>query len=207
MRHIPAAAAIMVILACAAPASAQRRFRVDAGASVTWVQPRVDGVSAKVGWGPLVRLTPRRGWGPAGAFNWFDADLDGPVADLEGPVGDIRVRPLMAGIGYTVGSDRASVTFSVVGGPSWNRLRINETFRDRLDDAGITADAQYTDVSVAVRPGASLTWTLVPRLHLAGFGGYLINRPEFGIQGVPDDDAPWSGDSVVLSVGLVFSLF
>lgn len=207
MRSIPAAAALLIVCAAAAPASAQRRFGVDAGVSVTWVEPASDELSTKARVRPLVRLTPRRGWGPAGAFNWFDADVDGTLAGVGGPVGELRIRPLMGGVGYTIGSDRATATFSVVGGPSWNRIEFDEAFRDRLGAAGVPVDSRYTGVSVAVRPGASVTWTLAPRLHLTGFGGYLINRPAFDIQGVADDEARWSANSVVLSVGIVYSIF
>jgi hypothetical protein len=171
------------------------------------VQPRSDELTTKARVRPLVRLTPRRGWGLAGAFNWFDADLEGTLAGIDGPVGELRIRPLMGGVGYTAGSDRATVTFSVVGGPSWNRLQFDDDFRDRLTQAGVAVDTRYNDVSVAVRPGASVTWTLAPRLHLTGFGGYLIDRPAFDIPGIAEDDARWSADSVVLSVGIVFSIF
>ena len=65
------------------------------------------------------------------------------------------------------------------------------------------------DNSIAVRPGFSVTQTLAPRvgchrlrrLHVQPAGGRL---PERRRRAVEDR---WKADSIVLSVGLVYSIF
>jgi hypothetical protein len=188
-------------------AVAQTKGWVAVGGSVTLVSPTDDGVDRAVTGGPLVRLNPRRGWGPAGALNWFATDLDNP--DAGGPaVARLRVRPLMGGVAYTVGPDRALTSFSIVTGPSFNRIRLRDEFLDSLP-AVAAAPTISTKTSVAVRPGVGVTLTVAPRAAIVGFGGYMINRPKVTFRdpfGQEHRDR-WKADAIVLSAGIVFSLF
>ena len=60
-----------------------------------------------------------------------------------------------------------------------------------------------------MRPGVGVTWTVAPRVAVVGFGGYMFNRPDtvyrdrFGTE----FRNQWKADSLVLSVGVVYSLF
>jgi hypothetical protein len=181
---------------------AQTKGRIGVGASVTHNATTDRDVRSATGVGPLIRLNPHRGWGPAGAFNWFRADLQDPAGG-DGDFARLRVRPLMGGASYTVASGAALTSFSIVGGPSFNKAEFK-----RADPAapGESIDA---DNSFAVRPGVGVTWTVAPRVAIVGFGGYLINRPgivyrnRFG-QELRDR---WNADAVVLSIGAVYSLF
>ena len=67
-----------LITCTAVAAAAQTEGRIGVGGSVSFVKPTSDGVDSVVGIGPLVRLNPKRGWGPAGALNGFRANLDNP---------------------------------------------------------------------------------------------------------------------------------
>jgi hypothetical protein len=199
--------AAVVWLGCVDGAIAQTEGWVSVGGSVTLVSPTEDDVDRAIGVGPLVRLNPRRGWGPAGALNWFRTDLGNP--DVSGPaVARLRVRPLLGGITYTVGPDRALTSFSVVAGPSFNSIRLKDEFLDSLPD-GVQTPAVDVNTSFAVRPGVALTLTIAPRVAVVGFGGYLINRPKvtFRNQFGQEFRDRWKTDAVVLSVGLVYSLF
>jgi hypothetical protein len=183
--------------------------RVGVGASVTHLRPRSDDLkSPAMHIRPLVRLQPGEGWGFAGAFNWFDTDVDGGFAGVDGQFARLETKPLMGGVGYTIRTGRVRTTFSIVGGPAWNRLKIQPAVRDAFAAAGRDIDERYDKVSVAVRPGASVSIRVAPRLDLTGFGGYLFNRPKFTLP-TPAGDVrnEWTTDSVVLSVGLVFSVF
>ena len=181
---------------------AQTEGRVSVGASVT-VNNTTDGdVGSAVGFGPLVRLNPRKGWGPAGAFNWFRADLQNPAGG-DDDFARVRVRPLMGGVSYTVGSSTVLTSFSIVTGPSFNKAQFKGSF---VAAAGESIEA---DTSFAVRPGVGVTWTVAPRVAIVGFAGYLINRPDIVYRnrfGQEFRDR-WKADAVVLSVGAVYSLF
>lgn len=185
-------------------ASAQTEGRISVGVSVTYVSPTDDDVASTVSVGPVVRLNPRKGWGAAAALNWFRADLDNPAGG-DAPFARLRVRPLMGGIGYTTGRDTTLVTFSVVAGPSFNSVDFEEEFQRTAGD-GAAIDVDH---SFVVRPGISITQTVAPRVGIVGFAGYMFNRPNVTYRnsaGVQFEDR-WRADSVVLSVGLVYSLF
>lgn len=204
---VPLALAAILWLASAAAAIAQTEGRISVGGSVTVVSPTDDKVDRAIGVGPLVRLNPKRGWGPAGALNWFRSDLGSP--DGSGPaVARLRIRPLMGGVAYTIGPDHALTSFSIVAGPSFNSIELRDEFLDSLP-IGLETPTADVNTSFAVRPGVSLTLSVAPRVGVVGFGGYLINRPKVTFRdqfGLEHRDR-WKVDAFVLSVGLVYSLF
>ena len=193
---------LAVLVGAAAPAFAQSEGRVSVGGSITINAATDDDVQSTIGVGPLVRLNPRKGWGPAGAFNWFRADLKDPAGG-DDPFGRLRVRPLMAGVAYTVGNETVLTSFSVVAGPSFNKADFDDDFSRA---AGASIDAEN---SFAVRPGVGITWTVAPRVAIIGFGGYLVNRPDVTYRDSTGSEFKdrWKADSVVLSVGAVYSIF
>jgi hypothetical protein len=188
-------------------AAAQSEGRISVGASVTSVTPTGDDVERTISAGPLVRLNPKRGWGPAGALNWFRVDVKSPGGSSP-PVARLRVRPLMAGVAYSVGPGRALISLSIVAGPSFNSIELKDEFLDSIP-AGLQTPSVDAKPSFAVRPGVGLTYTAASRVAVVGFGGYLFNRPKvtFRDQFGAERQNPWKADSVVLSVGLVYSLF
>ena len=194
----------LLLLGGAGPAAAQTEGRISVGASTTF-NLTTDGDVAN-GWnaGPLVRLNPRRGWRVAAALNWYRASLDHPDAP-DSPFAQLRVRPLMTGIGYTLGPPRTLVNFSIVAGPSFNTA----DFDDEFEEA--TSGSRFIEAktSFAFRPGVSVTQTLKPRVGMVAFAGYMINRPKVVYRsdtGQQIDDR-WKADAAVFSVGLVYSLF
>ena len=186
--------------------AAQTEGRISVGASVTHVIP-TDGVEPVTGAGALVRLNPKRGWGPAGAFNWFRTDLEDPNAGgLD--FARIRIRPLMAGVSYTIGPDRLLTSFSIVAGPSFNRIDFRDGFLNRV--AGIGGPpAIDIENSIVVRPGVNLTVTVAPRVAIVGFGGYMWNRPDVVYRDPAGTEFRnrWKADAAVVSIGAVYSLF
>ncbi|HLG58632.1 MAG TPA: hypothetical protein VI485_25030 [Vicinamibacterales bacterium] len=105
---------------------------MSAGGTVSFVQPTDSEVGSLVGFGPLVRLNPRKGWGVAGGLSWFRADLDNP-SGAGGNFARLRVRPLMGGVAYTVGEQPVLVSF--------NRDSSGLEFRDRWKADAILVSA------------------------------------------------------------------
>ena len=198
---------IALLLCTAVSTAAQTQGRVSVGASVTWVNPTDSEVQSLVGWGPLVRLNPKKGWGIAGGLSWFLAAIDNPTGD-GGDFINLRVRPLMAGVAYTVGEQPVLVSFSIVAGPSFNKLEFDDNFLKSLPP-GLAQPELDAKTSFAVRPGVSLTWTVAPRVAVVGFGGYMINRPDVFYRSPSGQEFRnrWKADAILLSVGLVYSLF
>jgi hypothetical protein len=198
----------LTLIACVtAPLYAQTEGRVGVGVSVARFFPTDSDVEPFTGVGPLVRLNPKRGWGPAAGFSWFRTDIDNP-SGAPGDFARIRIRPLMGGIAYTIGPDRALTSFSIVAGPSFNSVDFRDNFITNLPAGGQTPEIDM-DTSFVVRPGVGVTFTLAPRVAVIGFGGYMFNRP-----GIVYRDAfgtefrdHWKADAVIISVGAVYSLF
>lgn len=197
---------VAAILLCAAGSvSAQTKGRISVGGSVTWVNTTDSEVGSLVGWGPLVRLNPKKGWGVAGGLSWFHADVENPSGG--GPFARLTIRPLMAGVAYTIGEQPVLVSFSVVTGPSFNDLDFDDDFVRTLP-AGSVGELDAKN-SWAVRPGVGVTWTIAPRVAIIGFGGYSINRPDvlYRDRNGQEFRNRWKADAVLLSVGAVYSLF
>jgi hypothetical protein len=191
-----------LILCGARVASAQTEGRISVGGSVVFAKPTDSELNSAVSGGPLVRLNPRKGWGPAGALNWMRLDIDDPTGG-SGDFARLRVRPLMAGVAYTIGDQPLLVSFSIVAGPSFNKLILDDDFVGRVPAAQVDAETSF-----AVRPGVGLTLTVAPRVAIVGFGGYIVNRPDLVYRdGGQQFTNRWKADSIVLSVGAVYSLF
>jgi hypothetical protein len=205
MRRI---ALILALLLCTVSiAAAQTEGKVSIGGTVTWVNPSSDGLDSLVGFGPLVRLNPKRGWGIAAGLSWFRTDVDNPSGE-SGDFARMRIRPLMAGIAYTIGPPKVLTSFSIVAGPSFNSFEFRDSFLNSLPPGSVTPDIDIK-TSFAVRPGVGVTFTVAPRVGIIGFGGYAFNRPDvvytdrFGTE-FRDN---WKADAFLLSTGVVFSLF
>lgn len=194
--------ALAIATSVVSPALAQTEGRISAGVSLTASVTTHSDVGSAISVGPLVRLNPKRGWGLAGALNWLSAGLEHPSGD---PADFVRLnaRPLMGGVSYTVGSDRVLIGVSLVAGPSFNKVKFDD------DYTAVGVESIDADVSVAVRPGVGVTWTLAPRVAIVGFGGYLFNSPDITYRtpaGLEIRDR-WNANAVVFSVGAVYSLF
>jgi hypothetical protein len=200
------AAIALLLVSMASSAAAQTEGRVGVGGSITFVKPTDNDVNSVFGGGPLVRLNPRKGWGIAGALNWFRSDLDNPNGD-SGDFARLRIRPLMAGVSYTVGEQPLLVSFSIVAGPSFNKFTFRDDFLNGLP-SGLRPTADV-ETSFAVRPGVSVTYSVAPRVGLVGFGGYMISRPDIVYRDIAGQEYRnrWKADALVLSVGAVYSLF
>jgi hypothetical protein len=204
-RFLCATALVLCLFPHALLAQTTGKFAV--GVTATRVMPADDDLQTTQSIGFVIRQIPKKGLGLAGALNWFESDLEGDFVGVPGEIGRLRVRPLMAGVSYTFG-ERLATTFSIVAGPSFNRLRLN----DDADELSIVDDNEFErevgKVSVAVRPGVGVSWALAPRFAIIGFGGYMFNRPKFTIRTPAGDvENRWSADALVLSAGVAVSLF
>jgi hypothetical protein len=199
--------AATLLLSTAVQTAAQTEGRLSVGASVTYVNPTDSEVQPLVGWGPLVRLNPRKGWGIAAGLSWFRADIENPTG-TGGDFINLRVRPLMGGVAYTVGEQPVLVSVSIVAGPSFNRLEFDDSFLRSLPP-GSSQPELDASTSFAVRPGVGITWTIAPRVAVIGFGGYVINRPDVFYRSTSGDEYRnrWKADAGLLSVGILYSLF
>ena len=191
------------------PAQAQTAGRFTVGVSATMVRPSAPDLRPTTGVGVVLGRGSRPGWGITGALNWFEVDVEGAFAGIDGPLGTLRVRPLMAGPSYTFVHGRVATSLSLVGGPAFSRVRLDDSVRDRVTlVSGSRFEEEVGTFTLAVRPGASVSYALTRRVALTGFGGYLFNRPRFTLRtGGEESVTRWSADALVLSTGVAVSVF
>jgi hypothetical protein len=170
------------------------------GVSASRRQPIDDRVDSSWMIYPLVRVGSRTGLGPRLGFTWFSADLRA-IRSGASPVGRLRVRPVMAGVGYTVRRGRGSMDVSIVGGLAFNR------FTTTTVPAGEPVPVAL-DNSLAWRPGLSVWYDPTGRAALNLSAGYVITRPRLTLlyEGRLNRRS-LRADTAVFSVGLAYKLF
>ena len=189
-------------------ASAQTQGSIAVGATVAFTQPAAEELDSEVSVGLTFRTLPVQGWGPAFAFNWYGADLTDPALGTSDKLGRFIARPLMGGVGYTILRGRTSVSPSVVAGPSFNLISIDESQRGAFSVEGSAFERRVGKVSLAVRPAISVTYALKARLGLTAGASYIINRPELTVNTPTGPlETRWRADAFSVGGGVVVSLF
>src|SRR5207244_4241233 len=109
------AAALLALTIHVPEACAQIDNRLAVGMSVT---SRIASSSSAAGTADVgfeLRLGHERpGWGPeVSFFSWFDTDVQQSLAGRQSELGQLRIRPIMAGYGYTWNRGRTTLTADV----------------------------------------------------------------------------------------------
>ena len=196
---------VFISLLFASPASAQGEGRWGVGVAVAKVKTTASELESKVSVAPVVGALPREGWGFAFAFNWFSADVNGSVVGETEQFGRVATRPVMLGMAYTVARGRLFFSPSVVAGPSVNTLKLEDRWDGIYDIEGSGFEEKIGTISLAARGGVNVTYALARHWALSGFGGYLVNRPEFTIATpAGSTEVKWKGDGFVASGGILF---
>jgi len=182
------------------------RFLV--GVNVTHGLTPEDDVGSRWSISPFFRNTPRRvGWGPSFGLNWFTGDIAVSIDGRKTTVGEVKVRPVMAGVGYTIGSGRARTTVSLVGGYAFADATVTAAL-----PAGTTASIDIDD-SWVVRPNVGVTFALTRRLALVGSIGYIYTNPTVTVnvtqlgRAATNVSGTYRSDYVNITVGTAVSIF
>jgi hypothetical protein len=157
---------------------------------------------------PVVRNTPRRtGWGPSFGLSWYSGDIAVAIDGERKTIGEVKVRPIMAGISYSIGRGRAKTSFGLVGGYAFTTAKVTAAL-----PSGTTASINIGDAWV-VRPSVGLTYALTRRLALIGSIGYVYTRPTMTIdvsrpgQVSSRVSGAFRSDYVSARIGTAFSIF
>jgi hypothetical protein len=161
--------------------------------------PTSDGLESAWSLGPLMRLGSGTGFGLAIGFDWYRASLT--PADPGMSSSALRVRPVMAGVSYTMGSGPVSISPSIVGGYSFNSVQ--------APDGGMVGRlAVDAGNSFAWRPAVSM-WIDTSRRTAAYVSiGHVRTSPT--VTFVEDgriDRRSLPAHATMLSVGLAYTLF
>lgn len=202
---------VFMILLSVHDARAQTDSRLAVGANVTArVASSSDaGGSGSIGFEWRVgHAKPGWGWQDS-IFDWFNTEVQGPIGSGTVELGQLRVRPLMAGYGYTWVRGRAAITADLVGGYTFNSFKLDpralDEYARRLGATGVEAEGTN---ALAVKPEVQVWYDLNRRFGLKVNGGYGIARPSVVIRSsLGEDVRPVRADSFLVTVGLVYSLF
>ena len=149
---------------------------------------------------PLFRFRSSTGFGPAVTFSGAGATLD-PAAGTQPALAAVRLRPVMAGLEYSVVRGRVTFGASVVGGYSFNSLNV-ETARAGPGRAIAVAN------SFVMEPGVDVWFDVTRRIGVTLRAGYLVSHPKvtFG----SDDTVTTQrirANAAVISAGLAYWIF
>ncbi len=208
---LPAAAGPQVEQPAEAPPPAAparpRNWSVNVGAAVALFEPAHDDRSRSVRIQPLLRIGGRRrGLAPAIELNWFGTDVKQAIGGRRTTAGRLRVRPIMAGVGYRTAAGPFTTCLSLVGGYAFNAFTPDEQARAAYRDSlGVDLVSYEVDNGPAASAAASLTYDVGPRVALVGSIGLLVTRPRVTIvNGGNRQTATWNADSIVVKVGVTF---
>lgn len=170
------------------------------GGLVGWSGPRDASLGSTTQIGPVVRIGRGGGLGLTFGLGWFATDAL-PATIPGDPLGRVRIRPIMGGVGYTVGGSRASASFSLVGGVALNSVVIGTNIDPHELILGV-------DDSFAWRPAVSFWFDASDRIALTAFSGYVLTRPEATYLTAGEVTTRRLDASTVLAkVGLAYKLF
>jgi len=202
---------LLALTLCAAEARAQIDNRLAVGMSVTTRLASSSSAAGSSDVGFELRLGhERQGWVPqVSFFNWFDTDVQQTIAGRSSELGQLRMRPIMAGYGYTWTRGRIALTADVVGGLAINSFDLNSAaateYQARLGATNLRTSASNT---FAVKPEVQVWYDFSDRIGLKLNGGYLVARPSVTITStLGEDTRPVHADTFLITFGVVYSLF
>jgi hypothetical protein len=149
------------------------------------------------------------GWGFHWGLNWYAVDIDRPIGGTSTVLGELRVRPIMAGYGYTWVVRRNAVTADLLGGFAFGSMSISgaavDAYRTRTGVQVLDADASNVFV---LKPEVAIWHNINKLLGLNINVGYMLARPEVRITTSSGLDARRArADQFLVKVGLVYSIF
>jgi hypothetical protein len=170
------------------------------GAAVGWSNQRAPASGTRTALQPLITLGAGPGARPVVVFDWFGTTTaESPDAPLD--AGRTTIRPVLAGLGYTVAVGRLQATPSFSVGYAFNSLHVP----DQGVAQGVPVEVAN---SVAWRPGLAVSIDTSRRTALTFSLGRVFTRPRVTFI----DDAilsrrPVNADTTVFLAGLVYRLF
>jgi hypothetical protein len=196
--------AVLVCGLTASNASAQwiqnMARRAGVGASVGGVFTLDDDVNVGVAYGFNFGFAPEPGLSPTMGFGWYEGDLTltGPLANRD--IGRLRVRPLMAGIGYTWVNGKIATNVSINAGVSFNSIRLSQELRDAFGGQ-VSVDSGN---SFCVRPQIRFEYSVAPKVGVFTSAGFFFTEFDNEIQTpLGNFENEWDASSFNLFVGVM----
>jgi hypothetical protein len=203
----------LALVAATAIAQTNNKFAIGADFKIraTDRASKDDYAHAKLGPGLLWRFGHgREGWGFHWGLNWYAVDIDRSIGGLATELGELKVRPIMAGYGYSYRMNRRlSITGDILGGYAFGSIGLVpsavDAYERRLGGQFATARASNTFV---LKPELSVWYDLNKDFGLNVNAGYMIARPDVIVDTTTGQDKRTArADQFILKVGIVYSIF
>ena len=149
---------------------------------------------------PVFRFRSSTGFGPAVSFRGVEVAPDA-AGGAQPALAALRLRPIMAGMEYSLVSGRVTFGAGILGGYSFNRLNV-DTARAGASRAIAAAN------SFVIQPQVDAWFDITQRVGLTLQVGYLVSRPK--VTFLNDDIVTTERipvNAVVLSAGLAYWIF
>jgi hypothetical protein len=153
---------------------------------------------------------PHEGWGFKHGLGWYTAHLNTSIGSQRVDFGALRVRPLMAGYGYTkaVGT-RTHVSANVLAGLAVTSFSLspnaNSAFRSSFAASEVRTDATNPFV---LKPEISTWIRATERMSVNISAGYVIARPRITIAAPHGtEERRIRADMFTLRFGAVYYIF
>jgi hypothetical protein len=200
---------VVVVLACAVTttnASAQGianlAKRAGVGGSFGGIFPFDDDVTVGRAYGFNFGLAPQQGLGFTLGFGWYTGDLTLSGVSGNREVGDLRIRPFMAGVGYTWMKGRVAIGASINAGVSFNSIHLSDQYRSFFGPGTeVRVDASN---SFAARPQLRVEYELARKVGLFSSAGYFFTEFDNVIETpIGRFENEWDASSFNLFVGVM----
>lgn len=170
------------------------------GGSINWATQSGRSFGSRVSINPLVKIGSGAGFGPAIALEWFDATL-AMTPDARPDAGAVKIRPIMAGVRYTIPVGRVAFSPSLVAGYAFNAIRVP-------DEGGAPGLPVGIDNSWVLRPGVTVWIDSGRRTSVNMSLGRAITSPQVTfVENGRLLKRSVSANTTVALVGLVYRLF
>jgi hypothetical protein len=149
------------------------------------------------------------GWGFHWGLNWFATDLERSIGGDSVELGELKVRPFMAGYGYTYKVGRASIIATALAGYAFGSIKMTpvavDAYRDRLGARTISAESSNT---FTAKPEIGVWYDINKKFGLNVSIGYVIARPHVTVHSsLGEDRRDVRADQFILKAGIVYSIF
>jgi hypothetical protein len=206
----PIVVALLLLAVAAAPVWAQSEGKFAIGGEFALKRPNSPETHGSHDFGPLWRFGHGDdGWGYHWGLNWYATDVDRSVAGTTVELGELRIRPFMAGYGYTYNIRKASVTAALLGGFALTSMTLNpaanDAYRDRLGARSVDASA---GAALVARPEVSVWYDVSRKIGVHVNAGYIVARPQVTVSSsLGDDRRRVRADIFSVKVGLAYAVF
>jgi hypothetical protein len=195
----------------AVPCDAQEQNRFAFGINYTHRLASEDLAHGNGGLGVKWRLGhSESGWGRHIGLGWYGTDLERMLDGKQVAFGEVKVRPFVAGYGYTHAmTPKLHITGAVVGGLAFSTFEAHTDGTAALQALHPGAfDADVSRFIPVIRPEVSVWYDVRERIGLSVGAGYTVARPKLTVtSGAFRESERLRADSFALSAGLVYRVF